>query len=88
MVDKSIGAGYPLSITGGGLSMNGNLGVERVLSVLKTRKRERPFHLDYGTPAPIFTAIDRTSYTLQPIDGVESDVEVLINGLIINVSES
>lgn len=50
----SIGVKYPLEVSSGTIRPEQRLAVERVLSVLQTRKGERPFHPDYGSPAPIF----------------------------------
>lgn len=43
----SIGVKYPLEVSSGTIRPEQRLAVEGVLSVLQTRKGERPFHPDY-----------------------------------------
>lgn len=82
----SVGLRYPLSLNdSGGLEVEKVLPFERVLSVLLTEKRERPFHPQYGNPAPIFSKINRSTFEFPTIDDVETQVSVLVGGLIVDV---
>ena len=84
----SIGVKYPLEVSEGALLPEQRLAVERVLSVLQTRKGERPFHPEYGSPAPIFSVINRSTLEFPDIEDVDTMIEVLVGGLIVNASLS
>lgn len=84
----SIGVKYPLEVSSGTIRPEQRLAVERVLSVLQTRKGERPFHPDYGSPAPIFSVINRETLEFPEIEDVDTLVTVLVGGLIFNASLS
>jgi len=80
-----VGVKYPLEFsTEGNLSKELELPIERVISVLLTKQGERPFHPEYGSPAPIFSILDRDDYALPAIEGVDTSIEVLLGGLIVN----
>lgn len=81
-----VGVKYPLELDpAGSLSGEVNLPFERVLSVLLTEKKERPFHPTYGNPAPIFSNINRDTVEFPDIQDVETKVSVMVGGLIVAV---